>query len=93
MQIAAICFGGAHAALDGSLLHGSHCHCSDLEVGAQGIRHALWLGHPFQGIHIDIHLPCPVVQLKVVLGQAGQPLMTHCIQPIVKTQVKGLLSV
>ena len=34
MQITAICFNGAHGALEGGLLHSLHCHYSDLEVSA-----------------------------------------------------------
>ena len=33
--------------MSGNLLYGLHCHCSDLEVSAQGIRHAPWPGHPW----------------------------------------------
>ena len=80
MQITAICFDGAHGAFQGSFLHSSHCHCSDLQVSDQGVGCAPWPGHPLQGIHIDIGLPCPIVQLKVVIGQAGHPSVTHSIQ-------------
>ena len=79
-QIAAICFNGACGSLKGSLLHSSHHHCSDLEVGVKSIRHAPQQGHPQQAIHIDISLPCPIMQLKVVNGQPGHPSVTHIVQ-------------
>ena len=49
VQIAAICFDWACGAFKCGLLHGLHGHCSNLEVSAQGIRHAPWPGHPQQG--------------------------------------------
>ena len=79
-QIAAICFNGACEALTGGLLHGSYSCCTDLEVGVWDIGDAPWPGHPLQGICINISLPCPIIQLKVVTGQAGHPSVTHSIQ-------------
>ena len=79
-QITAICFDGTHEAYEGSLLHGSHGHCSDLEVSGQGIGHPPGPGHPQQGIGIDIGFPCPIIQLKIVVGQAAHPSVTCSIQ-------------
>ena len=80
MQITALCFNGAHGSLDSGLLHGSHCHCSDLEVGVKGIRHAPQPAHPQQGICINISPCCPIIQSKVVICQTSHPPVTHSIQ-------------
>ena len=37
-------------------------------------------GHPQKGICINISLPCPIIQLKVVICQTGNPSVTHSIQ-------------
>ena len=50
--------------------------------GGECLRHQACTlqGHPQQGIHIDIDPSCPIIQLKVVIGQAGHPLMAQSIQ-------------
>ena len=78
--MAAIGFGWAHRAFESGLLHSSDCHCSDLDLGVWRIRHAPWPGHSQQGIHINIGLLCPIIQLKIVVGQAGHQLVTCSIQ-------------
>ena len=47
---------------------------------SQSIWHAPQPGHSQQGIHIDIGLPFPIIQLKIVVGQAGHPSVTCSIQ-------------
>ena len=53
--------------------YGLYCCHSDLDMGVWGIRHAPWPGHSWSS-------PCPKIQLKVVIGQAGYPAMTCSIQ-------------
>ena len=54
---------------------------SGLEVSVQGIRHALLARTPLtRHPCINISFPFPIVQLKVVIGQAGHPSVTHCVQ-------------
>ena len=50
VQIAAICFNGAHRVLEGGLLHGLHCHCNDQRVGiwACTLARTPLTGHPNQ---------------------------------------------
>ena len=67
-------------AFEGSLLHGSHCHCSDSVGCAQSIGCTSGPRHPQQGVCLNVCLPCPVVQLKIVIDKAGDPSMTCSIQ-------------
>ena len=80
VQVTAVYLNRAHRAFKGSLLHGSHHHYSDLVVCVQSIKHTSGPGHPWQGICIIVSLPSSIVQLKVIIGKAGHPAMTHSIQ-------------
>ena len=77
MQITTVGLNGTCRAFEGSLLH---CCSCDLEMSTWVVRHASWPGHPWQGVCIYVCLSCLVVQPKVVVGQAGNPAMTGCIQ-------------
>ena len=68
MQVADVCFNGAAGTLEGGLLQGSYCHCSDSVVCAQSVRHTSGPKHPQQGIPIKGCLPCTVIPLKIVTG-------------------------
>ena len=78
-QVTAVCINRTHGVFEGTLLHSSHCHCSDLVVCAQSIGHTSRPGHPQQSIHINVHFPCSIVQLKIIIGKAGLLTMTHCL--------------
>ena len=80
MQVAAICLSGAGGAFKGSFLQGLHCHFSDLVVHGQSFGHTPGPRHHHQGICINASLLCLIVQLKIVVGNAGHPLVTYGIQ-------------
>ena len=79
-QVVAVCLNEACRTFEGGLLHGSHHHCCDPVVCVQSIGNISGPGHPLQGICINVSLPCSTVQLKVIIGKAGHPAMTHIIQ-------------
>ena len=80
MQVAALHLNGAGRAFGGGFLQSSYCCCSDLVVYAQSFWHTPRQRHPGQGVHINVSLPWPIVQLKIVDGKVSHPSVTHGIQ-------------
>ena len=68
----------------GSLMQGSHSHCSDLVVCAQSLRYTARPRHPWQGICIDVSLPMPC--------STAANYSWQCWPPIDDSQHPALLS-
>ena len=81
VQIAAGDLYGAYWPLKGSLLYSLHCCGCDL-IGAVPELSGLHPGQDIhqQGICINIGFSGLIVQLEIVICQAGDPAMAGCIQ-------------